>query len=201
MKDYEQVAKDLSEMLGKSERLLEYYTIANRKYRVFYHDEYMLYALHSRANGLIKVGITGNISKRKLALEAISRDRLFLISTNPVTRDKAYALESFVHSELSEYKYNGEWFHDGNVGDILATIEDACSTFENENMDMFDLYHSVNLSTYGTVQSDVIIDIELISERVKYAKNVYFGLMNTTITDSNGKKSIYEIINQEAQLD
>jgi hypothetical protein len=66
-----------------------------------------IYLLHNPHTGLVKIGYTQDLDKRKRDIEMMAGAELVLLGTKPGTMSDEKAL----HAEFASLRVIGEWFH------------------------------------------------------------------------------------------
>lgn len=82
--------------------------------------------------GLVKVGVSSNLEKRRSRLQAETGLPLRIVyQTDTLQRLDAFAFEKYCHYALGEYRTHGEWFQcpiDEAVSIILEAIHGGLAT-------------------------------------------------------------------------
>ncbi len=97
-----------------------------------------VYFMENPTAGLIKIGYSGDIKKRKQAIEQQTGQRLTVLAELPGGRE----LEKVLHESFSDLRQLGEWFKDsprlrqfietalrvlsGDQSDLLASVPPKC---------------------------------------------------------------------------
>jgi hypothetical protein len=77
-----------------------------------------VYFMENVGSGLIKIGISGDVKKRKRALEQAVGQRLTILAEVPGGRE----LERVLHQSFSDLRQMGEWFTDSpRLREFIAT--------------------------------------------------------------------------------
>lgn len=82
------------------------------------------------ANGLVKVGVTQNPTKRLAQLQTATHHRLEIYATEPIDGQDPYAAERDAHRLLQRHRVRGEWF-DCHPEAALAAIRKAAFWADN----------------------------------------------------------------------
>ena len=98
-----------------------------------------VYFVQAAALGLIKVGLSNDVTARLRSLGTDSPDQLSLIGV--IASSEAQAIEERIHFKLRHHRSHGEWFHPhpellAIIKEFSTTLEDAtemrlCSIFPN----------------------------------------------------------------------